>query len=793
MDRHSLHRKVHPGAIGLCALVLTAGVSAAAVRGETARGARALPEQAAGVLARRCLSCHNGEKKAGGIDLTTRAGAEAARVTGPDDPARNRLVRAVSEGKMPPTGRLPAAEIGLLRAWIRAGAVYPQERLEAMKLPDQPLWSLQPVRRPPPPRTRFNSLAKNPIDRFIFARLAAAGLRPSPPASRLALLRRVTVDLTGLPPAPEEVSAFLADRSPDAYEKVVDRLLASPAYGERWAQHWLDVVRYGESNGYEQNHLRPNAWPYRDYVIRAFNEDRPYDRFIAEQLAGDVLGKGDPRIEVATGFLVAGVHDTVGNQTEEGTRQQRSNDLDDIVSATAETFMGLTAGCARCHDHKFDPIPQKDFYRLAAVFAGVRHAERPLAPAGMDENSQKETAEILRRVRSLSGQISDLDAGARIAVLRAEGVQPAPRPAVSARRNVEDFAPAAARFLRFTVLATRNGTEPCLDELEAYSPGEDRNLALAAEGARATASSLLPGYPIHQIAHLNDGRYGNDWSWISSERGGGWAQIEFPQVATVSRVVWSRDSGDRPRFADRLPAAYRVEVSLDGRTWKTVATGEDRATAGEAIPLKTLLQALTPAQKERRGALVEAVEELRRKLTPPAAATTAYIGQFTPPDPVFILKRGDVMQRGEEVSPGALSRIPGISGETGWTPGQGEPERRLGLARWLADPKNPLTARVMVNRLWHYHFGRGIVGTPSDFGHNGEKPTHPELLNWLAVELMNGGKGEWGNGSERAPLPHSAPKGAPWSIKKMHRLMVTSYTYRQSSAVSNPQSAIRNR
>ncbi|MBV9122011.1 MAG: DUF1553 domain-containing protein [Planctomycetes bacterium] len=622
-------------------------------------------------------------------------------------------------------------------------------------------WSLRPVTRPAIPRTRFDRLAANPVDHFLFAGLERAGLRPSPPADRLALLRRVTFDLTGLPPTPEEVQQFLADPSPGAYEKVVDRLLASPAYGERWGRHWLDVVRYGESNGYEQNHLRGNAWPYRDYVIRSLNADKPYTAFVAEQLAGDVLAGDDPGVQAATGFLVAGVHDTVAIQTVEGTRQQRANDLDDMVSTTGAAFLGLTVGCARCHDHKFDPVPQKDYYRLAAVLAGVRHGERPLAPGRLTGKEEKEAAQRQWRRHQLSGRLGDLDAQARSAVLRSRGVNPVPRPAVGARRNVEDFAPVRARFVRFTVLATRDGTEPCLDELEVYGPGGGEDLALASRGARARASSLLPGYRIHQIQHLNDGQVGNDHSWISSERGRGWAQIEFPQGETISRVVWSRDAaGDRPRFQDRLPSDYRVEVSEDGDCWRLAATGSDRAPAPEMISEESLEQGLSPAQRGERGRLTAELASL----PDPEAVAVAYIGQFTAPDSVHILPRGDVMRPGALVTPGALSGLPGLSPELNIDPRLGEAGPRLALARWLTDPRNPLTARVLVNRVWQYHFGCGIVATPSDFGRGGEPPSHPELLDWLAAEFMAQG----------------------WRLKPLHRLLVTSYSYRQAAA-TNPQ------
>lgn len=625
-------------------------------------------------------------------------------------------------------------------------------------------WSFSPIAHPQPPSSKFDQLSANPIDRFLFARMAEKGLQPSAPATRLALLRRATVDLTGLLPTPEEVAAFLEDDSPQAFEKVVDRLLASSAYGERWARHWLDVVRYGESHGYEQNHLRANAWPYRDYVIRSFNEDKPYAQFLAEQLAGDVLSQGDPNIEVATGFLVAGVHDTVGIQNIEGQLQQRVNDLEDIVSTVGAAFLGLTVGCARCHDHKFDPIPHKDFYRLAAVFAGVRHAERPLSRKSVESDASVAAA---RELRALQGQVNDLDALARLAVLKEQGAKPVPRPAVNGRRNVDDFAPVVARFVRFLVLKVKNESEPCLDEFEVYGPGSANNLALASSGGKATASSLLPGYPIHQVAHLNDGRYGNEWSWISNQRGGGWAQIELARPAKINRVVWSRDATDPARYVDRVPVAYRIEVSEDGNAWSTVSTDAGRAPASEAIPSDVLLKNLTVEQRAERARLVAQIEKLRTKASS-ATLTTAYIGQFNAPDAIHLLRRGDVMQKKEIVEPGPLSL--GESEPTGFkVDGKlGEAGRRLALARWLTDAANPLTARVMVNRIWQHHFGRGLVATPSDFGNNGSKPSHPELLDWLASDFQEHG----------------------WKLKRLHKQMVMSYAYQQTSSVNKKGEAI---
>ncbi|HLJ57262.1 MAG TPA: DUF1553 domain-containing protein [Chthonomonadaceae bacterium] len=710
----------------------------------------------ADILATRCLSCHDASKRAGGIDLSTRSTAAAVLAGGGD----SRLARAVAIGKMPPTGRLPDAGRALIERWAAAGAPYPVARLEAAPPAMAPLWSFKPVRRPAVPHSRYDSLSANPVDRFLFAALAKKGLKPSPPADRRTLLRRVTVDLTGLPPTPDETAAFLADRRPDAYERVVDRLLASPAYGERWGRHWLDVVRYGESNGYEQNHLRPDAWPYRDYVIRAFNEDIPYPRFIAEQLAGDALAAEDPRTGAATGFLVAGTHDTVPIQTDEGTRQQRSNDLEDIVSTTGAAFLGLTVGCARCHDHKFDPIPQRDYYRLEACFAGVRHGSRPLRPQ-TDADRKAESA-AAARIQALQNGINAIDGAARAAVLRSRGVTPLARPAVNARRNEDTFAPTAARFVRFTVLATNDGAEPCLDELQVFGPGSNADLALASAGAKARASSLLPGYAIHQVPHLNDGKFGNEHSWISNTRGAGWAQIELAAERTIDTVVWSRDGAEIPRFDDRIPTRYRIEVSRDGAAWTVVSTEAGRAGTTDYVHPDELQRAMTAEQRARRQTLAADLRTENDRVAAIRGGDRAYIGQFTAPDPIFVLRRGDVMQRGDEVTPGALSQIGELDSTLLRSGTASEPERRLALARWIGNPANPLTARVFVNRVWQEHFGRGIVGTPSDFGRNGEKPTHPEMLDWLASEFMARG----------------------WRLKPLHRLIVTSYAYRQSSAVT---------
>jgi Protein of unknown function (DUF1553)/Protein of unknown function (DUF1549) len=466
-------------------------------------------------------------------------------------------------------------------------------------------WSLRPVERPQVPEMPAKNERRvgNPIDAFVAARLAQSGLSMSPEAGRLTLVRRASFDLIGLPPTPAEVDAFLADASPDAYERLIDRLLASPRYGERWGRHWLDVVRFAETDGYERNLPRPNAWPYRDYVIRAFNDDIPYPQFILHQLAGDQLGE-----DAATGFLVGGAHDVVIGQNIETQREQRALELDDMVSTNASAFLGLSVGCARCHDHKADPITQSDYYAMQAIFAGVRHGER-----------------------------AQLTPGHR------------------------------------------------------QGPGEEMRLRreLAAINRRLAEIDLEPGSPASDAP-----------------------------AADVSK----RPSG---------------------------LTSDGNAAADLAVETKSL--------ETRREQLLA--------LLPSNDATKIYAGMFVQPPPTHRLHRGDPMQPRETVAPGGVAAA---GRPLALAPNAPEHERRLALARWIGEEANPLTARVMVNRLWHYHFGRGLVATTSNFGFEGQEPSHPELLDWLAAEFIERG----------------------WRTKAMHRLIMLSATYRQSGAPNSQAQAI---
>ena len=677
------------------------------------------------IFTTKCVSCHGPDKQRGGLrldrktDALTGGDSGAAVVPGKpaDSPLLKRITSTDADERMPPKGdRLSAKEVAALTEWVKAGAKWPDDGATANPTD---WWSLKPVARPPIHE------ARNAIDHFVAAKLRDNGLSLSPPADRRTLIRRLKFDLLGLPPTPEEVETFAADASPDAYEKLVDRYLASPHFGERWARHWLDVVRFAESHGFEMNNPRPNAWPYRDWVIKAINDDMPYDRFVREQIAGDGVG---------TGFLVGGPWDQVKSPDIGLTLQQRADELHDMVGTTGAAFLGLSVGCARCHNHKFDPISQTDYYRVAAVFAGVKHGERAIK-TGDEPARAKATAEAKAELAKLETRLAQLDPPA-------DPVATSPRRLpVNSRQNVDRIRPAKALAVRFVILAT-NQAEPCLDELEVWSSG--KNVAL---GAKVRSGGDYPPSAIHKLEHLNDGRHGNGRSWIASEVGRGWAEVEFGRVVEIDRVTWGRDR--EGVYADRTPTKYRIDAWTPAFEWVTVASSDDRLPFGSKATTPPAIGDATEWTK-----LVRERDSLRKKLADLDRSAMAYAGSFGTPDAMFRLHRGDPTQKREAVTPGALSAF-GPAFDAG-------KDRRAALAEWVVSPANPLTARVVVNRLWQGHFGTGLVDTPSDFGRNGAKPTHPELLDWLAAELTGGG----------------------WSLKRIHRLIVTSATYRQSSASS---------
>jgi hypothetical protein len=697
------------------------------------------------IFEEHCYDCHSGDKRKSGLRLDLKAAAmRGGDNHGPDIvpgvPGESPLVHFITTDDgdeiMPPKGGpLSAEEIALITRWVAEGAVWP-DGVDKVAVEDPAdHWSFKPLRPGP---------ANASIDFFIDAKLAEHGLRRSPPADAATLLRRLSLVLTGLPPTREEIESAI--RNP---QSAIEALLASPHYGERWAQHWLDVVRYADTHGFEVNTERPHAFPYRDYVIDAFNADLPYDRFIREQIAGDALG-----VDAATGFLVTAsvlLPGQIGKDAP-SMRLARQDSLDEIVTNIGQTFLGLSVGCARCHDHKFDPISARDYYGMQAFVAGVEYADRELrTPAAA--RAKKEAEAMRREVAEIDRKLLGL------VPLAGSG---ATRAMVSARMNLERFEPVRVKRVRFTVLST-NRLEPCIDEFEIFGESGE-NLALASRGVALRSSGDIIVADRHDLKYLNDGRYGNSRSWMGSAAAGSWVEIEFPDITTIDRVLWGRDR--EGKFEDRLATSYRLEVAASDGAWKTVADSTDRREYREGGEAKNdfSTDGLSAAEAAEASALREKRERLEREAKARDAEILAFAGAFRQPDEIRLLRRGDPEQPGALVPP----LVPACLGELVLDPATPEQQRRLALADWIARPDHPLTARVIVNRIWQGHFGTGLVASPNDFGNNGVPPSHPELLDWLAGEFVRSG----------------------WSVKHLHRLIATSETYRQA-AVSNPEASAK--
>ena len=778
-----------------------------------------------------CYKCHGPEKQKSEFRLDVKAAALKGGDHGQDiipgrsaeSPLIHYVAGLVEDMRMPPKGPpLDARQISLLRAWIDQGADWPENAAGAAKLKSKAdYWVFKPATRPSVPQPRDQRWPRNAVDDFVLARLEREGLRPAREADRVTLIRRLYFDMLGLPPTPADVRRFVNDHRRNAYESLVDELLASPHYGERWGRHWLDVVHYGESHGYDKDKPRLNAWPYRDYVIRAFNLDKPYSRFVREQLAGDVLFPDDPDGVVATGFIAAGPWDYVGHvelpESKTDGLIARYNDRDDMVMTTMSTFQSLTVHCARCHDHKFDPITQADYYSLQAVLAGVDRAERPF------------------------------DSDPRV---------------FRARKQLQSERRAALARLKQLDAVVAKVSSPEIDRLDARAKALEQELASLPKAGAAGADSPSNGYHSEIVDQPNVEK---------------WVQVDFGRIAPIDQIVLiparPTDFADSPGFG--FPARYRVEVSEDAefshpvaiarhldadvpnpgdtaislpaagrkarcvrvtatRLWertndyvfalaelRALSAGENvaegatvtaldsieagrwakrflvdgydsrhrlgataawQAKAARRQELETQLRQITDARRREvdrlldpptRDAVTHArlalarVEERLAVLPAPgtvyaAASDFAAVGSFRPagvPRVVRALKRGDVKQPGPVAEPGAVSCLPGMPARFDLARPDDEGARRAALAEWITAPRNLLTRRSIVNRVWQYHFGRGIIDSPNDFGHMGSPPTHPELLDWLAYWFMDNGE----------------------SLKKLHRLILTSSTYRQST------------
>ncbi len=699
------------------------------------------------IFQKHCYECHGDKKQKSGLRLDVKqaafqGGDGYGKSFSPGKSGESPLIRLVTskdkDDRMPPEGdALKTEEIQTLIQWIDEGAVWPDGVDAALLKNIRDHWSFKPIAVPKGSHT---------IDSFIQEKLEMNGLTMSPEANRVSWLRRVTFDLTGLPPTPEEVQAFLDDTGSGSFERAVDLLLHSPRYGERWAQHWLDLVRFADTHGFEVNTERPNAWPYRDYVIRVFNEDKPYDRFIQEQIAGDQWGE-----DAATGFLVTAsvlLPGQIGKDAP-SIRLARQDSIDEIVNNIGQTFLGLSIGCARCHDHKFDPISAMDYYSMQAFVSGVEYEDRELrTPAA--EALKQEAASMRVRVAEIDEQLNNFMLLARPKTLPQ-------RPSVSPRKNTDRFVALITKRLRFTIIAT-NGLEPCIDELEVFN-GQGQNVALSSFGTRVKSSGNTHVPDRHELRFVHDGLYGNSKSWLSNEPGKGWVELEFPSEQEVSQVVWGRDR--EGKFEDRLATEYKIETATGTESnWQLVADSTDRFPwiAGTDRNRNFTTVGLSGDDATKATRLLNEKSNLEAKIKTSESGQRVFAGTFRKPDEIHLLSRGDPEQPREEVVPAVLRAF----GDVELEKDSSEQERRLVLANWIASPENPLTARVMVNRIWQGHFGVGIVPTPSDFGNNGIKPSHPELLDWLSTEFVRSG----------------------WSIKAMHRLIVLSRTYRQSSALN---------
>ncbi len=771
------------------------------------------------ILQERCIACHGPEKQKSGYRLDSRDSAikggdsdDAAIIVGKS--AESPLIQFVAgldaDKLMPPKksdkARLTADEISVLRAWIDQGVVWPDDASFAKRDPLD-WWSLKPIAR------IAATDSGNPIDAFIRAKLAEKNLPPSPEADARTLCRRLYFDLIGLPPTPEEIETF----QKSAYESLVDKLLASPRYGERWARHWLDVVHYGDTHGYDKDKPRPNAWPYRDYVIRAFNEDKPYARFVQEQIAGDVLFPATRDGIEALGFIAAGPWDYIGHaevpETKTDGKIARHLDRDDMVANTIGTFCSATVHCAQCHNHKFDPITQEDYYSLQAVFAALDRTDRKYYA---DDTTNARFADLTRQQRDAEAALAAIEeplkkkAGAKFAELT---------------RSIEGASKAAAQKL--------GNTSPDYGYHSAISPNQEAVKWVQVDLGKSVPIdhvTLLPcydnfnsigagfGFPERfKVEASDDPEFRNnvtllwrrhDETFMADFKNPGLKPFTTGGAkddGIAGRYVRVTVTKLAPRKSDFIFALAELQVFdadqknlAEGKTvtaldsieapprWRKANLTDGIAPVAQSADEKEkltkerdalLLGAADEVVISKRAALLaeaKRIESDLKKLPPPNTVFAGGIhkgsGSFSgtganggKPRLISLLARGQVTHPGKEMFAGSLSALTFEPARFSIAPDAPEGERRAALARWITDPRNPLTWRTIVNRVWQYHFGRGLVETPNDFGRNGSLPTHPELLDWLATDFReNGG-----------------------SMKRLHKLIVMSATYRQASA-GNP-------
>jgi len=685
------------------------------------------------LLVKQCYECHSAGEAGGGLTLDSRDGVLKGGDSGPaivaGKPDESRLIEAVRyknpDLQMPPKNRLSANEVAILEKWIALGA--PDPRTDTIAVAPPPLsgmsieegrkfWSFQPLVQPAVLKVRRSDWVRTPIDAFVLSKLEAADIEPAPIADKRTLIRRATFDLTGLPPTPNEIAAFLADDLPDAFDRVIERLLNSPDYGVRWGRHWLDVARYADSNGLDENLAFGNAWRYRDYVIEAFQQDKPFDRFLIEQIAGDLLPEADNATKTATAFLVLGA-----KVLAEPDRVKLEMDtIDEQLDTIGKTFLGMTIGCARCHDHKFDPVKQADYYALAAIFkstqtfastntGAIKHwHEYELATTAEREALKKVDAEIAEKKKAASGYKSSA-----VAKLRSD-----------ARAKAADYLVAASQF------------EPSmpLTQVEAIA------------APLGLHSHMLHHCRLHLEYH-RDAPLFLRWHELAKARDTAGIERYYRSLFAEAESAWTEAKKANPKATSledaRLEAARAALYDSSGFL---------------AVPSQPefAFDAATLAEYNRLADIARIVESQAADLPSTMGVTDGKVQTE-----LAIHIRGSHANLGKPVPRG----FPEVMSDAHFKPGfSAEKSGRLELAHWLANAKHPLTARVYVNRLWRWHFGAGLVTSTENFGKLGDRPSHPELLDWLAGYLTEVG----------------------WSTKAMHRMMMRSSVYQTASLHPRP-------
>ena len=764
------------------------------------------------VFQKRCLSCHNDQQPEGDFSLSSSMSAMSSGVIEPGDAKASHLIELITaadgERKMPKDGDpLSPSEIQAIVEWIDAGAVWPASlALSEAEVTDADWWSFRPLERPKIPELA-DEWIRTPIDAFILHKLQQQQLTPSHEADRRTLIRRLYHDLIGLPPTPEQVDAFMNDDREDAYEVLVDQLLDSPHYGERWARHWLDVVKYADTCGYDKDKLRPNAWPYRDYVIRSFNEDKPYERFVREQIAGDVLFPGEPDGILGLGFIAAGPWDFIGHvevpESKIDGKVARNLDRDDMVSNAMNTFCSLTVQCARCHNHKFDPITQQHYYGLQAIFAAVDRAERPY---DLDPAAEQRRRELRKQVQEAESRLNEVeremeaaggdrlrDLESKIAKLQTRApLLKTPDFGYHSAIEKEATASSTSKWVEIDLGAESKVSKvvlhPCHDDFAGIGAGfgfpvrfrvalidhrGDQTIVLDHTDTDFVNPSLAS--VAIDVADVSATSVRVEVTKLAPRRGD--YIFALSEVRVMDGGGNNLAHGKAVTSADSIEAAPRWgRQNLTDGKWPRY---QDENAAQELVSLQrerhNLLEEIeTDARIQTRDRAKSALDKLRKQLSALPKGKMVYAaathfknqGNFHStegtPRPVHLLHRGNVQTPREIAPPSVLP----IAAEPAVVLAESaaEGERRAALAEWLTRPTHPLVWRSIVNRVWQYHFGKGIVSTPNDFGRMGATPTHPDLLDWLAVEFRDGGES----------LDRQ-------SFKSLHRLIVTSRVYRQAS------------